>query len=339
MSENLPEKSTETPAPTSHLVWLGPALASIAIVLSLGLAWQGYDRVQLLEVQLARRINAFDAASEEARAAAKAANGALADLQGRLGALESTGQETLNQQLALNAMYQDLARSQDERVVADIEQTLLLAQQQLQLAGNVKAALIGLDAAATRLAQLDKPQFNSLRDAIARDMERLKLLPAADIVSLNARLEALIQNVDRLKPESETEPAPKPAPAAQGAADTLARFSAEAWREFKSLVRIRRLDHPDLPLLAPSQLYFLRENLKLRLLSARMSLLQRDETAFRNDIGEAHAWTSRYFNPRDEATVAVLASLDEMRKVPVVLKDAEIDASLKAARSARGKNL
>ncbi|MBU1664763.1 MAG: hypothetical protein KKG92_05095, partial [Gammaproteobacteria bacterium] len=91
MTENLPEKSTETPAPTSRLVWLGPALACVAIVLTLGLAWQGYDRVQLMEVQLARRINAFDAASEEARAAAKAANGALADLQGRLGALESTG--------------------------------------------------------------------------------------------------------------------------------------------------------------------------------------------------------------------------------------------------------
>jgi len=339
MSENVPEKTVETTASTTRLVWLGSALASVVIVLTLGLAWQGYDRMRLMEVQLARRINTFDAASEEARAAAKAANVALADLQGRLGALESTGQETLNQQLALNAMYQDLARSQDERVVADIEQTLLLAQQQLQLAGNVKAALIGLDAAATRLAQLDKPQFNSLRDAIARDMERLKLLPAADIVTLNARLEALIQNVDRLKPESETEPAAKPAPAAQGAADTLARFSAEAWREFKSLVRIRRLDHPDLPLLAPSQLYFLRENLKLRLLSARMSLLQRDETAFRNDITEARAWTSRYFNPRDEATGAVLASLDEMRKVPVVLKDAEISASLKAARTARGKSL
>ncbi len=344
MSENTPENtvpSSRSPgtAPASHLVWLGPALAGVAIALTLGLAWQAYDRFQTMEVQLARRIGTFDAASEEARAAAKAANAALADLRGRLATLESAGQETQNQQLALNAMYQDIARSQDERVVADLEQTLLLAQQQLQLAGNVKAALIGLDAAATRLAQLDKPQFNGLRDAIARDMERLKLLPAADILSVNARLEALIQNVDRLKPESETEPAPKQAPVADGGAvDTLARFSAEAWKEFKSLVRIRRLDHPELPLLAPSQLYFLRENLKLRLLSARMSLLQRDETAFRNDITEAHSWTRRYFNPRDEATSAVLASLDEMRKVPVVLKDAEIDASLKAARAARGKS-
>ncbi len=347
MSEHTPEIVPETttpappaapPAPRSGLVWLGPILGGVAILLALGLAWRDYDQMKAMEVQLARRIGAFDTASQEARAAAKAANIALADLQGRLGALEARALDSQNQQLALNAMYQDLARSQDERIVADIEQTLLLARQQLQLAGNVKAALIGLDAAATRLAQLDKPQFEGLRDAIARDMERLKLLPAADVVSLNARLEVLIQSLDKLKPESETEPAVPRAPVESGdAVDTLARFSADAWREFKSLVRIRRLDHPELPLLAPSQQYFLRENIKLRLLAARMSLLQRDESGFRADLAAAREWTARYFNPRDDATRAVLSSLDEMSKAPVLLKDADIEASLKAARAARGR--
>ncbi len=326
-------------SPSSRLAWLALVLALAAVVLTLGLAWQAYDRMQAMEVQLARRIGAFDTASQEARAAAKAANIALADLQGRLATLEARAQEAQDQQLALNAMYQDLARSQDERVVADIEQTLLLAQQQLQLAGNVKAALIGLDAAATRLTQLDKPQFNGVREAIARDMERLKLLPAADVVSLNARLEVLIHSVDRLKPEFETEPAPRKVPVVSGGAvDTLARLSAEAWQEFKTLVRIRRLDHPELPLLAPSQVYFLRENLKLRLLSARLSVLQRDESSFRDDIAAAQQWTSHHFNRQDSTTQAVLASLEEMSKVPLVLKDAEINASLQAARAARGRS-
>lgn len=324
--------------PASRLNWIAIALAIVAITLSLGLAWQAYDRTQNMEVQLARRIGTFDTASQEARTAARAANAALADLQGRLSALESRAHEAESQQLALSAMYQDLARSQDERVVADIEQTLLLAQQQLQLAGNIKAALIGLDAAATRLAQLDKPQFNGLRDAITRDMERLKLLPAADIVSLNARLETLIASVDQLKPESETEPASKPAPAPSGGAvDTLARLSGEAWQAFKSLVRIRQLDHPDLPLLTPTQQYFLRENLRLRLIAARMSLLQRDEAGFRNDLGAARTWAARYFNPRDKTTQALLGSLDEMRQAQVTLKGAEIDLSLKAVHNARGK--
>ncbi len=331
---------SETP-PRSF--WSSPAvgvtaliLALAALVAGLGFAWIGYDRMAQLEVQLARRIGEFDAASREARVAAKAANDALADLQNRLVALENRAQETQDQQLALTAMYQDLARSQDERVIADLEQTLLLAQQQLQLAGNVRAALIALEAAETRLAQLGKPQFAALRAAIARDLERLKLLPAADVEGIGARLEALIQNVDRLKPESEAEPpaqavaAPKPGPA-----DTLARLSREFWEEFKGLVRIRRLDHPDLPLLTPSQTYFLRENLKLRLLAARLALLQRDEAGFRADLGAARGWIERYFNRQDAGGKAFAASLDELLRAPVALKDAGIDASLQALRAAR----
>jgi uroporphyrin-3 C-methyltransferase len=311
-------------------------LALLAVVAGLGFAWSSHDRMGQLEVQLARRIGEFDAASREARVAAKAANDALADLQNRLVALESRAQETQDQQLALNAMYQDLARSQDERIVADLEQSLLLAQQQLQLAGNVRAALLGLEAAETRLAHLGKPQFAALRAAIAKDVERLKLLPAADIEGLTARLDALIQNVDQLKPESETEPAaPSVGHLKAGAADTLARLAREAWEEFKGLVRIRRLDHPELPLLAPSQTYFLRQNLKLRLLSARLALLQRDEAGFRADLGAARDWISRYFNRQDAGSKAFAASLEELLRAPVALKAASISASLQVLRAAR----
>lgn len=329
--------------PPSRLLRIAPALSLAALALAvaavaagLGFAWVSYDRMGQLETQLARRIGEFDTASREARTAAKAANEALADLQNRLMALENRGRETQDQQLALTAMYQDLARSQDERVAADIEQTLLLAQQQLLLAGNVRAALIGLEAAETRLAQLAKPQFVALRAAIAKDMERLKLLPAADIENMSARLDVLIQGVGELKTEADSLPPPAaPAPAEAGPADTLARLSAELWREFKSLVRIRRLEHPDLPLLAPSQAYFLRENLKLRLLAARLALLQRDETAFRADLGAARGWVERYFSLRDTAGKAYVASLDDLLKAPVALRDAGLDASLRALRASR----
>lgn len=322
--------------PSSAVAVAALALALAALIAGLGFAWNTYDRMSQLEAQLARRMGEFDAASREARSAAKAANDALSDLQNRLVALETRAQEAQSQQLALTTMYQDLARSQDERVVADIEQTLLLAQQQLQLAGNVRAAILGLEAAETRLTHLGKPQFAALRAAIAKDMERLKLMPAADAEGLNARLEALIQAVDGLKPESEAEPPPAaPALAKGGTADTLARLSREMWDEFKTLVRIRRLDHPELPLLTPSQTYFLRQNLKLRLLSARLALLQRDETAFRADLAAARDWTGRYFNRLEAGSKSFVASLDELLKAPVALKEARIDTSLKAVRAVR----
>ncbi len=327
---------------SSTLAWIALAVATLALFAALGFAWHNHDRARQLELQLARRIGDFDAASREARAAAKAANEALADLQTRLLTLETRATDTQSQQLALTAMYQELARSQDERVAAEIEQTLLLAQQQLQLAGNVHAALLGLEAADARLAQLAKPQFASLRGVLAMDMARLKLLPAADIEGASARLEALIQNVERLKPESDTEPrraatrASDTDKVALGTVDTLAEFSRQAWSEFKGLVRIRRLDHPELPLLTPSQNYFLRQNLKLRLLAARLALLQRDETAFRTDIATARDWTNRYFNRQDEASKAFVLNLEELLRAPVALKDAQISASMQALRMARG---
>lgn len=323
--------------PHAAVAWAALALAAVALLATLGFAWHSHDRGQQLELQLARRIGDFDAASREARTAAKAANEALVDLQTRLLTLETRASETQSQQLALTAMYQELARSQDERVAADVEQTLLLAQQQLQLAGNVRAALIGLEAAETRLAQLNKPQFASLRSTLAKDMARLKLLPAADIEGNSARLEVLILGVERLKPESDTEPRlPATRSIGIGTVDTLAKFSKEAWNEFKDLVRIRRLDHPELPLLTPSQNYFLRQNLKLRLLAARLALLQRDETSFRTDITAARDWTNRYFSRQDEASKAFAASLEELLRAPVALKDAQISASLQAVRLARG---
>lgn len=311
------------------------ALAAVACTVALG--WQGYTQMQSLEVQLARRIGEFDAASREARAAAKAANEALADLQNRLMALENRAQETQNQQVALGAMYQELADSADERVVADMEQTLLLAQQQLQMAGNVKAALIGLEAANDRLEKLGKPQLAGLRKAIVQDMERLKLLPAADIDGVSARLEALTQAVDGLKTEADSEPAPAVAtPPRNGALDSLGAFSRDAWNEIKSLLRIRRLDHPELPLLSPAQSYFLHQNLKLRLLSARMAMIQRDEATFRTDLASARVWVERYFNRHDPATQAFLTSMGELLQAPVALKDAQIKASLKAVQAVRG---
>jgi uroporphyrin-III C-methyltransferase len=71
----------------------------LALLAALGLAWSQHDRMQQLELQMARRIGDFDAASREARTAAKAANEALLDLQTRLLAMESRANETQNQQL------------------------------------------------------------------------------------------------------------------------------------------------------------------------------------------------------------------------------------------------
>ena len=324
--------------PASRPSWqvVALSLALLALVVAVGMAWAFHMRMQALELQIAKRIGEFDSASREARAASQKAGSALESMLTRLSALESKSLEAQNQQLALAAMYQDLARSQDERVLADIEQSLSLAQQHLQLAGNVRAALIALEAAEQRLSRQGKPQFAPLRQALARDIERLRLLPIADITALNARLDALIGNIDMLRPEFESEPPRKAAkPAKGGPVDTAGRLGREAWEEFKQLVRIRRLDHPEMPLLAPEQMYFLRQNLKLRLLSARLAALQNDQITWRADLAAAQVWVTQYFSRNDPMTHTTLDSLKHLSGASVAIEGADISASLKALNEAR----
>ncbi len=333
MTDTPPVQAT-APARHGWVLPLALILAVLAFATTGGVFWLMQMRMQDLEVQLARRIGQFDTSSQEARAAAKEARATVENVVTRIGALETKAQETQSQQLALESIYQDIARSQDERLLADIEQTLLLADQQIQVAGNIRAALLGLDSAGQRLERMNKPQFARLRDAISRDVARLKLLPAADVEGVNARIDALLQSVDKLKQEIEPEkaaakPAPKPD---ANPVDWMERLGSETWTEIKQLVRIRRLDNPNVELLAPGQTYFLRENLKLRLLSARLAVLQRDEATFHADIATARKWVEHYFRRKDELSLAVLKDLKAMETMPIALRDADLRESLKAVR-------
>src|SRR5258708_14805405 len=68
----------------------------------------------------------------------------------------------------------------------------------------------------------------------------------------------------------------------------------------------------DPALLSPPQAFFLRENLKLRLLNARLALLARDEAAYRSDGGVAASWLERYFDTRSRAAVAIALTLKQL---------------------------
>src|SRR5918911_1014816 len=104
--------------------------------------------------------------------------------------------EWQSQQLALEALYQELSRNRDEWQLAEIEQVLAIASQQLQLARNVRAALLALQLAEARLARADRPQFVPIRRALARDIERLKTLPVLDLPGMSMRIDTLAAQVE-----------------------------------------------------------------------------------------------------------------------------------------------
>ncbi|HEV8109178.1 MAG TPA: fused uroporphyrinogen-III synthase HemD/membrane protein HemX [Burkholderiales bacterium] len=335
------EQAPENPQPRrARTSWL----LLIAIVLVAALAtvfWlDARQRIGATQQELARRLRDIEGDAREARSVARQSEDGQRETRAKLGQLEARVAESQSQQLALEALYQELSRNRDEWQLAEIEQVLTIASQQLQLAGNVRAALLALQLAEQRLARADRPQFLPIRRALARDIDRLKTLPTLDLAGMSMRIDILAAQVDAL-PLAFDERAEREPPAKEAAAADergfWSRLSAEVWNELRQLVVVRQVGNAEPPLLPPSQAYFVRENLRLRLLNARLSLLARDEAGYREDLRIAQSWIQRYFDPRSKQTAAALNQLRQLSSTSVSFELPSITESLEAVRGYKSR--
>ncbi|HEY7743943.1 MAG TPA: uroporphyrinogen-III C-methyltransferase [Burkholderiales bacterium] len=341
MSESPPETRPPSalPAQARPSPGFDPALWIAVLALALA-AWQwyeGYGETAALRQETAERLAAAGAEARAGRLAAVEAREAAAAAQARLAALESRLADVESQRGALDALNQELARHRDDWAYAEIEQSLAIASQQLSLAGNVKAALAALQTADARLRRMDRPQLAPLRKAITRDIERLKSAPHVDALAISARLDALIAQVDKLPLAMEARAQPEPPAAATEAAPagSWTRFWDDVRTELGQLIRVERMDQPDAALLSPSHAFFLRENLKLRLIGARLALLGRDATSYKADLKAARDWLGRYYATRNNNVARALATLKSLHDAEVGIEAPEIGATLEAMRNLR----
>ncbi len=350
MDNEAPTPAVASPAPAappaSKLHWPSflrqPAVVVALVALSL-LAWQWWEtrsRLASLEQVLATRLSQGDNVAQEARTLAKHGQETLQSLQGKVGGLEAKLTESQSQLLALDGMYQEMARNRDDRVLADVEQTLNIGAQQLSLAGNVQFALAALENVDARLAAVNRPQLISLRKAVSKDMQRLKSLPMADVPGMALRIENVIVAVDSLplafsaEARSETRKGQKADDKAEKP-PVWVELGRELWAEMRQLVRVERLDRLDPGLLTPDHAFILRENLKLRLLDARLALLQKDVKNFRNDVRQAHQWIERYFDTRASGGAQALSTLKQLADVDLGSETPTLNESLTALRMLR----
>lgn len=328
--------------------------------------WTLQGQIGTLRDEVARRLHDADVVTTETKLVAKSVVEASKEVQAKVTILEAKQSESQSQQLALEQLYQDLSKNRDEWALAEIEQVLATASQQLQLAGNVQGALIALQNADGRLAKSDKPQFITIRRALARDIEKLKVLPALDLTGIALRLDSVIAQIDHIPLWADeksvvTTVAPKTPlrilPKANGkskdgdkvvnnesdisftarAQDAWQSFSSEMWSDVRQLIRVRNVESPDALLLAPSQGYFARENLKLRLLNARLALLSRNEGAFRSDLIAAQDSLNKYFDARTKQAQTVQALLRQVQSSNLSIEMPSLSDSLNAVRNYKVK--
>src|SRR5205823_11587814 len=199
------------------------------------------NRDRQLRTEVAQRLAELDAGDKVLRAALVAAQDSLRDAQAKIALLENRLAESQTQQAALDALYRELAPSRDEWALTEVEQVLLLASQQLQLAGNVSAALAALQLADAKLQRLNRPQFVPLRRALARDMDRLKAVPYVDVSGISLRIDQALATVDTLPLALEERLPPQPAPAPPADEAGWRRFLRAVWQDVRQLIRVENL--------------------------------------------------------------------------------------------------
>ncbi|MDZ4202985.1 MAG: uroporphyrinogen-III C-methyltransferase [Gallionella sp.] len=340
------DTSADTSSPASRKTSVADVFARISItqmtlaVLVVIFLWQwldGHRAIGDMRQELAEKIAEMDGTSKANQMLLAQSQDQARELADKVATLEMRYAEAQSQRAALEALYNDLSISRDETALAEVEQMLMIAGQQLQLSANVKAALIAMQSADARLQRMDRPAFNGLRKAINRDMDQLRAMPNVDMAGINFQIAGLMATVDKLPLVYQKRVVQ---PALMSAAETppesaWQKLLREIWREAKQLVRIENTGKTEIPLLPPEQEFFLRENLKLRLLSAQLALLSRDENAFRQEIGIAQIWVARYFDGKSSESIQMLAGLKKLSSASINIELPDISASLQTIRNYR----
>lgn len=339
--------------------------------------YHSQNQMSALNQEVAKRLQSGEISNNEVKFLTKSLQETSKEVQAKVTLLESKQTEAQGQQLALEQLYQDLSKNRDDWALSEIEQILTTASQQLQLAGNVQGALIALQNADNRLAKTEKTQFIAIRHAIAKDIDKLKVLPVVDVTGMVLRLDSVIAQVDHIPLWSDEKsavaatapkaplrvlPAIKAKQSKANKTDVTADSQSEAstevventyltqlqdrwqsfynemWLEVKQLIRIRNVENPDVLLLDPSQAYFVKENLKLRLLNARLALLSRNESAFRNDMISAQDIIAKYFDGRSKQAQTAQSLLKQVQSSNLSIEMPALTESLNSVRNFKVKS-
>ena len=332
-SAPLPGPVSAVAVPRGVLLALG-ALVVVALLVS-GLLWQKLSNIQ---EQLARQSADSGATAVEARAMAKTASELAIDTAAKLAVSDAKFSEVSLQRTQLEELMQSLSRSRDENLVVDIESAVRLAQQQAQLTGSAEPLLAALKSAELRVQRAAQPRLTPLLRAIAKDVGRIKATTLSDTPELLVKMDELVRLADEIPLAN--------AVATVNAVGSLKRHDSESlstwWQrslqmvlnEARSLMRVSRIEQPDAALLSPEQSFFVRENLKLKLLNARLGLLARQLESSRADLSAASNSLNKYFDSTSRKTQNAATVLQQAQAQMKTLELPRVDDTLAALATA-----
>ncbi|NYT64987.1 uroporphyrinogen-III C-methyltransferase [Alcaligenaceae bacterium] len=360
-TSNAPKASSHK-KPGSALV---PALA-VAVILVAGLGgavWYQQQIFQQSGADLLTRVQRNAASTDQALKQGQQALGLVQQQADHISRLEQELRTTKNQIASLEQAFQLLTDSGSDLVLMnDIDHLVTIAQQQLQLGGNVANAVISLETAQAQLARANRPGLASLLQTINGDLDRLRAASTIDIALMSTRLDELASLVsqapllvpDDAHPEtvvsaaaaastsSSTSPVVSVDPNSpwwQRSLDQTGVWANQAWdtvtNEFGQLLSIRRVDDATALLLSPEQATQLREHLRLRIMTAQLALMMRQPGVWASETASLVKALETRFDQQSPQSRKAVTMARQMADTDIDVKLPTVDNSLQALEALR----
>ncbi|WP_176472094.1 uroporphyrinogen-III C-methyltransferase [Vreelandella alkaliphila] len=319
---------------------------AIALVIILALAvafaaWQGWQRLDNQQQridELAQQTQSSASQQEVSDLASRiesseaertqALDSTMSELRSELDNYRGEVNNTLDNVLAQLSQEQET----DERdwLHAEAAYLLRLANQRLQLEGDVEGAAALLRTADARLVDADNPALTPVRREIANELAALDAVPQVDRTGIYLALNAQQERIAGLRLSQEIEERAVTSSIEQPPTGTFQRQLARFGEELKDLVVIRQHDEALETLITPEQESYLRQSLRLILEQSQLALLKEEQALFEASIDKALALLNGYYDTEREETQSVIARLQELKQTQVQPELPDISASQQA---------
>ena len=323
-----PSETTETTTPKSGTHKTSLALSAIAIAIALA---AGVGLYGLMKKQATNQTATSDALVSQVTALQKAQETQKTEL-------EAVIKQQADALAAANNKQAELTKQLDEvqRKVATISgtdaKTWLLAQSDflVKLAGrklwsdqDVTTAAALLKSADASLADMNDPSLITARRAITEDIASLGAVAQVDYDGIILKVNQLSNQIDNLRlADNNDDDSPMDSDSSE-LSSSISEWRVnlqKSWQNFMdSFITIRRRDETAVPLLAPNQDIYLRENIRSRLLVAAQAVPRHQEETYKQALDNVSTWVRAYYDTDDATTSAFLEEVDKLSQQNITM--------------------
>jgi uroporphyrin-III C-methyltransferase len=326
-------------------------LSAVAIAIALA---AGVGLYSVHKQQLSRQNAASSALAAQIAALQKSQEGQKTELEGIIRQQADQLTAAKSQQDALAKQLEEV--QQKVAVISGSDaKTWLLAQADflVKVAGrklwsdqDVTTAAALLKSADASLADMNDPSLIGARRAITDDIASLSAVSQVDYDGIILKVNQLANQIDNLRLADNNDDDSPMDSDSEELSSSIGEWRInlqKSWQSFMdSFITIRRRDETAVPLLAPNQDVYLRENIRSRLLVAAQAVPRHQEETYKQALENVSTWVRAYYDTDDATTKAFLEEVDKLSQQSITMsvpENLQSQAILEKLMQTRVRNL